>query len=403
MPSERPLIDRLKDRQDIMVATTQMLSDINSGSYNTHGIKKVNHALVDIFSPLCDKHIQIPTAPTSIVEDDGTLTQFHSEPMEIFSIRPDAKVQVLCTGHSDTVFPKTSDFQTSWIEGNVLRGPGVADMKGGLIVLYHALEAIHHSDFRDDIGFTIALSPDEEIGSPASAKILSELAKQSDFGLTYEPALSDGTLAGARKGSGNFSIVIKGLSTHAGRDFFSGRNAITAAARVSILLESLSHEANGVSVNIGKISGGGAVNVVPDTAVCRFNVRTNTIEQQTMISTEIQRCIHEVMHQTQCQLSLHGGFNRPPKNINKQQQDMFDLLKICGKQLDLDINFKPTGGCCEGNNLSAAGLVNIDTLGVRGGKIHSDEEFACIDSFVERAQLSALLIAKLSQHKKING
>ncbi len=394
---EQALIESLQDRQQSMVATTRRLADINSGSFNPSGIDEVNRQLRHLFATVADTIATIALAPIPQVSDEGAKSAFTPPQMQIFSARTEAPLQLLCTGHSDTVFPHNSGFQSTWIAENHLRGPGVADMKGGLVVLLEALRAIDNSPFRERVGFTIAISPDEEIGSPSSAAELATLAQQAHFGLTYEPALADGTLAGARKGSGNFSFVVSGKSAHAGREFFRGRNALTAAARLCLALEAMSDETEGITVNIGKISGGGPVNVVPDTAVCRFNVRINDAEQQARMETKIAEVVARVEGESGCAVELHGNFNRPPKPVTAKQQALFDLLQNCGEQLDLDIRYNATGGCCEGNNLAAAGLVNIDTLGVRGGHIHSDKEFACLDSFVERAQLSALLIAKLCQ------
>lgn len=396
---EKQLLASIESRYSSMLETTRRLAEINSGSFNTLGIDKVNTELASIFAPLSDSHKTLTLETIPIVQENGEVDNFDTCSMQIFSARADAPLQILCTGHSDTVFPVDSNFQTTWIEGNHLRGPGVADMKGGLVVLSEALRAINNSPYRDKVGFTIAISPDEEIGSPSSAAELTKLAKKADYGLVYEPALSDGTLAGARKGSGNFTLTAHGKSVHAGRDFFSGRNALTAVARLAIRLEELSDEAQGISVNIGKISGGGAVNVVPDLAICRFNIRVQHPQQQSTIETKINEYLLQAEKSSGCSFKLHGNFNRPPKPENEKQQAMFNLLKECGQQLDIDIAFKATGGCCEGNNLAAAGLVNIDTLGVRGGAIHSEDEFACLDSFVERAQLSALLIAKLCEKK----
>lgn len=400
-PQETALVDSLNSRESAMIANTRRLASSNSGSLNRQGIKLTNQKLASLFSAISEHHTTLPLSTIPLVSDSGQINEFETEAMHIFSARSEAPLQILCTGHSDTVFAQDSSFQATWIEDNRLRGPGVADMKGGFMVLLEALRAIGNSPFGESVGFTVAISPDEEIGSPASAPVLSELAKKADFGLTYEPALADGTLAGARKGSGNFTVVAKGKSVHAGRDFFSGRNAITALARLAILLEELSDESEGISVNIGKIVGGDAVNVVPGLAVCRFNVRIRKKEQMTFIEKAIRAQLKDVTEKTQCELTLHGSFNRPPKTIDERQQSFFDLAKQCGRDLGMSINFKATGGCCEGNNLAEAGLVNIDTLGVRGGAIHSDQEFACIDSFVERAQFSALLIARLCASKSL--
>ena len=389
------LLDDISRNGDQMLALTRQVADINSGSSNLGGVNKVHDFFDNLFADICDQQRRVELPVVRKMNDLGVMEEISTVPASLYKIRPQAPVQILCTGHTDTVFPEDCSFQTTWIEGNHLRGPGVADMKGGLIILYHALKAIQDSAFASDIGFTVLLSPDEEIGSPASASMLTQLAQQADIGMVYEPALEDGTLAGARKGSGNFSIAIKGHATHAGRQFFQGKNAVLAASELSIALAALSNESEGLTVNIGRITGGGAVNIVPDLSVVHFNCRMNNQDQQAMLNEEIQRIMQQIENSTNCQLSLSGGFNRPPKPMSPIQLKLFEKLKQCGQSLELDIAWQATGGCCEGNNLAAAGLPNIDTLGVRGGSIHSSDEFACIDSFVERAQLNALLMSQM--------
>lgn len=380
-----------------MLETTVRLSDINSGSWNRDGIASVQSLLAELFEPLSDSYEARQGADISRMDDSGDEVLFTPNPIQIFRARPQAPLQLVMTGHSDTVFARESHFQTCHTDGDLLRGPGTADMKGGLVVLAEALRWLDQSPWRDQFGFTVIISPDEETGSLSSAPVLMELARGAHYGMTYEPALPDGTLAGARKGSGNFTLTARGLSTHAGRNFFDGRNAVMAIAQAALRFSELTSEEQGITVNIGRIQGGGAVNVVPDFCQCRFNIRVDTPQQMRVLEGSLQQIIREVSVASGCELHLHGGFNRPPKPMTPAQQSMFELLRECGAELGLDIQWRATGGCCEGNNLAAAGLVNIDTLGVRGANIHTDQEYTCIDSFAERAALSILLIQKLIQ------
>lgn len=391
----KDVVAYMNARQEHMVRATTGLANINSGSWNKDGISRVQEKLDDIFTPLSTSVERRELRPLSVMQDSGVETHFQPNDMQIFRARPEAPFQLLMTGHSDTVFPVDSEFQKCSTEGSRLHGPGTADMKGGLVVLSEALRWLEQSEWRDQFGFTVAISPDEEIGSISSAPVLMELAKEATYGLTYEPALSNGTLAGARKGSGNFTLVARGLSTHAGREFFAGRNAIVAMTNAISQLVLITSKEAGITVNIGKIQGGGAVNVVPDLCTCRFNIRVDTTEQMEVIEMQMKEIIESVEKKTGCEFQLHGAFNRPPKPMTEQQQEMFEILKECGHELNIDIQWKPTGGCCEGNNLAAAGLTNIDTLGVRGFGIHTEDEYACMDSFSERAALNAVLIQKL--------
>lgn len=397
---ELELLQQLDDREAVMLDRTIELCNINSGSYNPEGIERVQAMFKSLFEDISDSYEERALTSIKKIDNQGQADFYQPPVMQIFRARPQAPLQILCTGHTDTVFPRDSDFDQCWVDGNHLRGPGTADMKGGLVTLFEALRALESSPYKEDFGFTIALSPDEEIGSPSSAPELMKLAKQADFGLTYEPALADGTLAGARKGSGNFAISSRGLSTHAGRDYFSGRNAVVAMAKVAVALSELSDQTSGITVNVGEMVGGGPVNIVPDNGVCRFNVRVTETDQQQQVLDAIDNILNQVSSSSGCELQLHGHFNRPPKPMTPEQQSMFELLQACGGKIGMDIRWKATGGCCEGNNLAAAGLLNIDTLGVRGANIHSHDEYACIDSFVERAQLSALFITQLIEFKK---
>ncbi len=307
------------------------VANINSGSFNRPGIEQVVDYFDRLFSDICDQQQRIELSPIEQINDQGEILQKPTAEAALYRIRPEAPVQILCTGHTDTVFSAESDFQTCWQQGNHLRGPGVADMKGGLVVLYHALKAIHHSPLAEKIGFTVLLSPDEEIGSPLSAQHLSHWAKQSAVGMVYEPALEDGTLAGARKGSGNFDLVVHGKASHAGRDFFAGRNAIVTASMLTQQLAALSNEAKGITVNIGRIDGGGPVNVVPDRAVIRFNVRIEQAQQQQAILSAIKNIISATSQQSGLEMQLHGSFGRPPKPMDAKHQALFERLQHCGE------------------------------------------------------------------------
>jgi glutamate carboxypeptidase len=338
----------------------------------------------------------VATAPSISVGDDGRVVETAHGPALKITARPDAPVQVVLTGHYDTVFPAESSFQTvATRPDGALNGPGIADMKGGISVMLAALEAFETHPDRDRIGWTVLLSPDEEIGSPASAPLLAELGARGHVGLTYEPALADGTLAGARKGSGNFHLIVTGKAAHAGRAFHEGANAVAGAAIIAARLHALNGRREGVTVNVARISGGGALNVVADSAVVRFNVRVPDAQASAWVSEAVREIAAEPPFPG-LTLDLHGGMTRAPKPMDASQTALFEAVRATGALLGQPIAWTPSGGVCEGNNLHAAGLPNIDTLGVVGGDIHSDREFAWPDSFADRARLSALILCKIA-------
>src|SRR4029079_3084296 len=240
------------------------------------------------------------------------------------------------------------------------------------------------------------INSDEEVGSPASAGLLAEAARGKRAALTYEPAaLPDGTLAGARPGSGNFDFVVKGRSAHAGRNPEDGRNAVVAAAELALRL-SMS-KTPGLSINPAKIAGGSPTNVVPDLAILRVNMRPRTADDQEIASRLIAKALDETAKQHDVYIEAHGGFGRPPKPLNEDAEAPFKLVRKAGADLGQSIAWQPSGGVCDGNNIAACGVPVVDTMGVRGGKIHSMEEFLIAESLGERAALSALTILRLAE------
>ena len=239
------------------------------------------------------------------------------------------------------------------------------------------------------------INSDEETGSLASRALIEELARGKYAALTYEPsALPDGTLAHARGGTGNYSITFTGKSAHAGRNPQDGRNAIVAASDLVLRIKAL--EAEDITVNPAKIEGGSANNVVPDLAVLRFNIRPKSTDAMSRFEAELEALITQVAAQHDVGVHRHGGVTRPPKPVDAKAQRLFDLVKACGAELGQQIGWKSTGGVCDGNNIAATGVPVVDTLGVRGGAIHSPDEFMIVPSLRERAALSALVLAKLS-------
>ncbi|PTS86540.1 hydrolase [Caulobacter sp. HMWF009] len=368
---------------------------INSGSRHLAGLERQRQILLDAVSVLPAAPTEIPLGHSEEIGADGRVGEQAHPPAVAVVVRPDAPLQVVLTGHYDTVYPESSLFQTVVTRADgALHGPGVADMKGGISVMLAALEAFEQHPEAHKVGYRVLLSPDEEIGSIASAPILSQFARLGHVGLTYEPALADGSLASSRKGSGNFHIVVHGKAAHAGRDFAAGHNAVIGAARIAEALHGLNGRRDGVTVNIARIDGGSPLNMVPDVAIARFNVRFPDAEAAAWFEAEVARIVAEPRHGLH--VHLHGLITRGAKPFNAAQQALFGAVRDVGAMLGQDIAWKPSGGVCEGNNLFASGLPNVDTLGVRGGDIHSEAEHAWPESFVERAQLSALILMKLA-------
>ena len=397
LPSEQKLIESLESKHDEMVETVLKWSRQNSGSRNTEGLAAMRAMLAETFSKLPGKVEDITLGTSEYVSPKGEKNQVNYEPSLQVSVRPEAPIQLVLTGHYDTVFPKDFHFQAPvFIDDDTINGPGTADMKAGLLVMFHALQVLEYSENAKNIGYKVFISPDEEIGSPGSAPILAELGRVSHLGLTYEPALPDGSLAGARKGSGNFAVIVKGKAAHAGREHHIGRNAIAALAGFIMGLEDLNGKREGVTFNIAKVDGGGASNIVPELAIGRFNVRVQEEADVPWVLENFDSLVENLNAIDGIQAEMTGGFTRPPKPMAPANATIFDWVRQAGALLGHKICWSPSGGVCEGNNLWASGCPNVDTLGVIGGHIHSDQEFMKVSSLVERAKLSALILLKIA-------
>jgi glutamate carboxypeptidase len=380
-----------------MLLQVETWSEINSGSRNLEGLATVGARLAGAFADLPGELRMVEAAPVDAIDEAGRSFEIEHGRNLHLTVRPDAPVQLLFTGHMDTVFGVDHPFQAlKWLEpGKVLNGPGVADMKGGIAVMLAALKAVEASPLAAQLGYEVVINSDEEVGSLGSAALIAQAAKGKRAALTYEPsALPDGTLAGARPGSGNFSFTVTGRSAHAGRNPEEGRNALVAAADLALRLKAA--VGPGLSVNPAKIDGGGPNNVVPDLAVLRVNLRPATLDDQARAQQLIDSGVAAVAADHDVQIHVHGHFARPPKPVTPETEALFGLVQRAGADLGQSIGWKPTGGVCDGNNIAACGVPVIDTMGVRGGSIHSMEEYLIVESLAERAALSALTILRLA-------
>lgn len=371
-------------------------SAINTGTGNLAGLAQYVAMLADAFATLPGEVSLVDPAKVGAVAADGREIEVAHGKHLVLRVRPGANRRFLLTGHMDTVFPADHAFQTTrWLDDDTLNGPGVADMKGGIAVMLAALKAFEASAAASGVGYDVLLNSDEETGSLSSAPLIAELAAGKIAALTYEPAaLPDGTLAGARGGSGNYSLIVTGKSAHAGRNPQDGRNAIVAAAALALGLKAL--ERPGLSINPARIDGGSANNVVPDHAVLRFNIRPMETALAEQFEIEINALIAEVSTRHDVSIHRHGGISRPPKPLDPAAERLFDLVRDCGAALGQAIRWQSSGGVCDGNNIAACGVPVVDTMGVRGGAIHSPDEFLIVPSLAERAQLSALVLHRLA-------
>lgn len=392
-----PYLDWIDTQKSQMIQSLFQLVKTNSYSYNLEGLKSILDQLVELFGGLSGRVEKVTLGPSENIDEAGMITVCELGQALRITKRPEAPLRILFSGHMDTVFPPNHSFQEPTMKNDgILQGPGVADLKGGLVVMLTTLEAFERSPWAEGLGWEVLINPDEEISSPGSAPLLKEAADQNHIGLVYEPALPDGSLVTVRKGTGGFTAVVKGRSAHAGRDFDKGRNAVCALAEFICSINNLNGKRDGVTLNPGYIRGGGPINVVPDFALMRFNVRTSHPDDELWLLDRLDSILSGLKEKDGITVDLHGTFTRKPKRIDERHERLFQFIEQCGQQLGMTLTFEPSGGCCDGNNLAAAGLPNVDTMGVVGGQIHTAEEYMLLDSLVARAKLSTLLLFNLA-------
>jgi glutamate carboxypeptidase len=362
----------------------------NWGHHNTHtsnlkGLFTQQKALEHAFEILNPTTTIIPTEDSSL----GNVL--------VFKKREKAETQVLLMGHYDTVHPESKGFTTvEKLNETTLKGPGVTDMKAGIVILLKALEAFEKEPESKHIGWTVILTPDEEIGSPGSKDIFLDIAKDCHVGLVYEPTLPNGKVVSARVGSSNVLVTVTGTSAHAGRAFKSGRSAIHALADwITACRSKLQDE---IIFNVGTIDGGTGTNTVAPHAECTVNVRSNNnqILQDTLTLMQSEA---DALTEEGLSISVTVKTLRPPKPFDATTETLFHQLKACAHQLDQELDWEASGGVCDGNDIAALGIPTIDTLGANGSGIHTHNETLHLPSLVQKAQLSFVLLKSLNTPK----
>jgi glutamate carboxypeptidase len=304
--------------------------------------------------------------------------------------------RMLLIGHVDTVFEPGAgvDALGAELDGRA-RGPGAADMKGGLIVMLHALGALAASGDLARASWTALINSDEELGSFGSRALIEAAARDADLGFVFESAREDGAMARSRRGVGEFRLEVDGVAAHAGSAHQEGRSAILELAHQVIALEALTDHERGVSVNVGTIRGGAKRNVVPARASARIDVRFDDPQA----GEELIRRIEEIAARPSVpgtRARIRGQLHRPAKPATPAIDALLERCARVARDLGVDLPAAVhAGGGSDGSLTAAVGLPTLDSLGVRGGRTHTSEEFVVLDSLAERAALAAILWRRL--------
>jgi glutamate carboxypeptidase len=308
---------------------------------------------------------------------------------EIPSEKTKGGKSILLLAHIDTVFPTGTLAKMPFYEkdGKVF-GPGVSDMKGGIVVALTALAALRETG-KLVRPVTILFTSDEEIGSGSSRALIEKLAAQSDLVLVLEPGLLDGSVKTWRKGVGEFTLRVRGLAAHAGGDHEKGRNAIEEISHQVLTIQKMTDYSKGTTLNVGMIRGGIASNVIPDEASAEVDMRVMQPGEAERISAAIL-ALKPVLDGTS--LEVTGGLNRPPMPYNDTIKATFEKIREIASKENINLKAGGTGGASDANFVASLGIPVLDGLGPAGGEYHSEREFIFRDSLAERAKLLAAIL-----------
>lgn len=309
--------------------------------------------------------------------------------------KPDASAyDVLLIGHLDTVYPSgTVSKRPMSDDGQKIYGPGVSDMKGGILNILWAMRALEKHHY-DRLSIAVAMNPDEETGSVHSTEWICELAKKSKYVLVCEAARADGSLVKSRKGTAGYQIIFTGIAAHAGNEPEKGRSAVTALANCILAVNKLANLPGGTTVNVGVVRGGSAPNVIADNAVAEIDVRFWQNEE----FERIDRALHSLcdagfLEGVSCRLVPQH--HKPAMVVNKATEELMHRVEAAGNLEGINITWKDVGGGSDANATSALGIPSLDGLGPVGAGFHSSEEWLDIASVEPRIRLLTRIVSML--------
>jgi glutamate carboxypeptidase len=390
--AEQKLCRLVESRQRALLDDLRLHVGLPTGGRNAAALDETRERLTARLAAL---GAQVAHAPGDSAPDwlYGRVAAEPAPPTAVCSRLRPAMPRVLLAGHLDTVHDPGGAFCELSIapDGKTATGPGCVDMKGGLVIAVAALECLEEAGI--DCAWSFLLNSDEETGSYHSDRTLAAEARGHDVGIAIEPALPGGELAIERMGSGQFCVRAFGRAAHVGRDFAAGVSAVTALARVLVRIAELPRPEAGLIANVGPLRGGNATNAVPDTAVAWGNVRFVDEAGAARLAAALDALA--TGPEALPRIEVFRSFNRPAKPMLPAVERLGLLARGVAEDLGQELPFAKTGGVCDGNQLQAAGLPTIDTLGVRGGGLHTPQEWIDLSSLVERCQLLAVLLARL--------
>lgn len=371
-----------RKQQAKIIDTARQLVEIESPSDVKQAVDRVGTVIASRFGELGGR-VQVH------------LAEKFGNHLQIDFAGPRGRRRVLLLGHMDTVYPiGTISKMPCRVSKGRLLGPGVLDMKAGIALAFHVIEAmLRWGGGNLSRPVSLLLVSDEEIGSPSSRAVTEKLAKKSAAVLVLEPAFGlHGAVKTARKGIGEYELKITGQAAHSGLDFEKGQSAIVELARQILEIEKLVDLKHGITLNIGKISGGTRVNVVPAEARASIDLRAATLPD----ATEVDRKLRALKpFNPRCSVTIEGGLNRPPMERSSGVAALYEKARAIAAGLGFDLQEAAVGGGSDGNFTAALGIPTLDGLGAVGEGAHAPHESIVISELPKRAALLAGVIEQI--------
>jgi glutamate carboxypeptidase len=381
------LRDVVARKEPAFVAGLEAMVNVDCGSYTPGGVNAIADRCEEMFRGggwQVERRSHVPAEGEPQLGD-----------LVIGRMTGEGGPNVLLVGHTDTVFDDGTAAERPFrIEGSRAYGPGVSDMKGGLLAGFVAMEALRDVGFGGFGTITYVCNPDEEIGSPFSGPVIRELAPAHDAAFVLECARANGDIVSARKGVTDYLVVFRGRAAHAGVEPQKGRHAVLAAAHATVSLQALNGRWPGVTVNVGVARGGTRPNVVPERAVLEIDLRAATAVAQDAAEREVAAILAASPVEGVAVDTRSEGTHRPMEKGDATAR-LVDQARAIAGDIGFELSDTATGGASDGNTTSAAGVPTLDGLGPVGGGAHADDEWLDLGSVVARVTLLAALIGRV--------
>ncbi len=355
------------------------LVNIDSGSYDSRGVSRVIQTLAVSLKEIGFKNeIRKASDTVNLVSKKAGTGQ----------------KTIMLIGHADTVFEKGTVFSRPYkVDGNKILGPGVSDMKAGLVTIIYALKALENINFTNYKEIIVIIGGDEEIGSSTSKQLYEKEAANADACFVFEPGRADGSLVTARKGVGSFTLSVIGSASHAGESPEKGASAVKELAHKILALEALNDIYKGVTVTDSVTGGGSRSNIIPDKAEAEIDVRLPDLKTAYEVIDKIREIAGKPVD-SRVRVILEGELNRPPMVKTDDTEYLLNIVKEAGTVLGMEIKDTATGGASDGNFVAALGVPVLDGMGPTGGNYHRSDEFIYKDSLLQKTKLTALALYK---------